>query len=145
MVQSSETLAHTACTQAMRLLPGYLIAFVLAILLASTTPTGTGAGVHQFDLLHPLFSHVHLINGRIVTHEQMDQAAFSAPTPTPSPGTTAFAANPGSATGDGGLGVSPTVPGQTVAILRFETDGWLRFESLVPNGLEEPPPVPPPL
>ena len=129
----------------MRLLPGYLIAFVLATLLASTTPTGTGAGVHQFDLLHPLFSHVHMINGRIVTHEQMDQTAFSAPTPARLPGTTAFSANQGSSAGDGGLGVSPTVPGQAVEILRYETDGWLRFESVVPNGLEEAPPVPPPL
>jgi hypothetical protein len=129
----------------MRQLPGYLIAFVLAALLASTTPAGTGAGVHQFDLLHPLFSHVHLINGRIVTHEQMAQASFSAPTPAPVPGTTAFGANQGSAAGDGGLGVSPTVPGELVATLWDGTPSWLRFESLMPHGLDATPPDPPPL
>src|SRR5579864_7654760 len=69
-VQTSECLAHTRQAGAMRL-PGYLIAFILGLLLATTTPVGTGAGLHQFDLLHPLFSHVHLVNGRIVTHEQL--------------------------------------------------------------------------
>src|SRR5438045_6357708 len=68
-MQATETFGHTASTQAMRL-PGYLIAFVLVLLLASTTPVGTGSGAHQFDLLHPLFSHVHVVDGRVVTHEQ---------------------------------------------------------------------------
>jgi hypothetical protein len=127
----------------MRLLPGYLIACVLATLLASTTPTGTGAGVHQFDLLHPLFSHVHLINGRIVSHEQLAQAAFSAPTP--APGTTALGASPSASAADGGLRVSPTVPGQTISIVWDSPSVRMRLDLVIPNGLEEAPPDPPPL
>src|SRR5262249_11278018 len=137
--------AHTGWTRAMRLLPGYLIAFVLAILLASTTPTGTGAGVHQFDLLHPLFSHVHLINGRIVTHEQMLQFADSAPAPIAAPGTTALGAGQGAGAADGGLGVSPTVPGQTISIVWDSPTVWKWLDAVMPNGVEEAPPDPPPL
>ena len=129
----------------MRLLPGYLIAFVLAVLLASTTPTGTGSGVHQFDLLHPLFSHVHLINGRIVTHEQMLQITDNAPTPVPAPGTTALGASQSAAAVDGGLGVSPSAPGQAISIVWDSPSVWMWFDSVIPNGLEEAPPDPPPL
>ena len=64
-------------------LPGYLIAFVLMLLLAATTPVGTGTGLHQFDLLHPLFSHVHVVNGRVMSHEQMAFEALGTPAPRP--------------------------------------------------------------
>ena len=122
-------------------LPGYLIAFVLGILLSTTTPVGTGAGVHQFDLLHPLFSHVHLVNGRIVTHEQLARETTAQPV---SPGV-----NLGSGTGsnatDGGSGVSPTVP--TVDML---AGGLLPSERVLlePRPLRgrlDAPPDPPPL
>jgi hypothetical protein len=129
----------------MRLLPGYLIAFVLAMLLACTTPAGTGAGVHQFDLLHPVFSHVHLINGRLVTHEEMAQAREGASVPPPAPGKTAFGAGQPAAAADGGLGVSPTLPGWSNAIPWDGAAGRVRFQSVIPHGLKEAPPDPPPL
>ena len=61
-----------------RYLPAHFVVFMLALLLVSTTPMGTGAGVHQFDLVHPLFAHVHLVNGRVLTHEQIDRADATA-------------------------------------------------------------------
>src|SRR5215467_14635179 len=129
----------------MRPLPGYLIAFVLAMLLASTTPAGTGAGVHQFDLLHPVFSHVHLLNGRIVTHEQMAQAIEGTSVPLPPPGKTALGAGQPPAVADGGLGVSPTLPGQSTPVLWDGAAGRVPVELVTPHGLEEAPPDPPPL
>jgi hypothetical protein len=123
-------------------LPGYLIAFVLTLLLASTTPVGTGAGLHQFDLLHPLFAHVHLVNGRLLTHEQM-AAEMAAPTPQV-PGV-AFGSGGGAGSDDGGVGISPTLPGGPPFMTWAAAMGWV-FQGLhVPMGREEPPPDPPPL
>src|SRR5579864_7499576 len=100
-VQPSEALSHTGTTRAMRL-PGYLIAFMLAVLLASTTPVGTGAGTHQFDLLHPLFAHLHLVDGRWLTHEQLAQRVTPVETRT-SPGPALGAGN-SAGSADGALG-----------------------------------------
>src|SRR5262249_26988964 len=57
----------------MRLLPGYSLVFVLVMLLVGTSPIGAGTGVHAFDLVHPLFKHVHFVGGRALTHDQIDQ------------------------------------------------------------------------
>lgn len=135
-----EFFAHTPETQAMRL-PGYLIGFVLAVLLASTTPVGTGAGVHQLDLLHPLFSHLHLVNGRLLTHEQMAEGSEVARPPSRGVGVDAGSAT----TAASGLGVSPTLP--THPVVSFVTAPVTRvgMDALTPAGLEEPPPDPPPL
>jgi len=122
-------------------LPGYLIAFVLGVLLATTTPVGTGGGLHEFDLLHPLFSHVHLVNGRILTHEQLARQADVQPV---RPGVN-LGAGTGAYPTDAGPGVSPTVP--TCDAL---AGGVLPSERVIPEprplrGLEEAPPDPPPL
>jgi hypothetical protein len=69
----------------MRVLPGYTIALLLAVLLVGTTPVGTGVGIHQFDLVHPLFAHVHLVNGRVVTHDQMQRGEATARRGSPGP------------------------------------------------------------
>ena len=122
-------------------LPGYLIAFVLTLLLAVTTPVGTGAGVHQFDLLHPLFSHVHLVNGRILTHEQMAQQSRAQPV---RPGVN-LGSDTSASTADGGPGISPTVPSAdflTAALTPFKR---ILLDPVRPRGREDAPPDPPPL
>jgi hypothetical protein len=123
-------------------LPGYLIAFILTLLLASTTPAGTGAGVHQFDLLHPLFNHMHLINGRLMTHEQM-AAEMAAPT-APLKGV-AFGAGDGSGSDEGGVGLSPTLPSTAPLVIWSAPAGWQVVDGRVPSGRQEAPPDPPPL
>ena len=130
--------AHTPWAQAMRL-HGYLVAFVLAVLLGSTTPVGTGAGVHEFDLLHPLFEHVHLVNGRILTHEQMSRESPLQPV-------RGVALGSGGGSGDdGGLGVSPTIPLQSSLVVPVTGGVGEVLEPLAPRGREDPPPDPPPL
>ncbi len=141
-VHPNKTFAHTPSTHAMRL-PGYVIAFVLTLLLASTTPVGTGAGVHQFDLLHPLFNHMHLINGRLVTHEQMD-AAMAAATAAPPPGV-AFGAGGGAGSDEGGVGLSPTLPTPEPFGTWTIASGWHFLDIRTPTGRQEAPPDPPPL
>jgi len=123
-------------------LPGYLIAFVLVLLLAATTPVGTGAGLHQFDMLHPLFSHVHVVNGRVVSHEQMAFEALG--TTTSAPGV-AFGSGGGAGTDDLGVGVSPTLPLQVMPLIGVMPARWQLVNQEPPVGREEPPPDPPPL
>ena len=93
----------------MRLLPGFSLPLVLAFLLIGTTPTGTGAGLHQFDLIHPLFAHVHIVNGHVLTHDQVQQAAQLDATTTTSPGP-ALGAGSGANQTSIGLGISPVLP-----------------------------------
>ena len=122
-------------------LPAYLIAFMLGVLLATTTPVGTGAGVHQFDLLHPLFSHVHLVNGRIMTHEQMAQQSSAQPVRAG----VNLGADTGASTADGGPGVSPSVPSPELFAAAGLPAERVILEPAPVRGRDEAPPDPPPL
>jgi hypothetical protein len=122
-------------------LPGYLVAFALGILLATTTPIGTGAGVHQFEVLHPLFSHVHLIDGRVVTHQQLERAALAQPL---RPGVN-LGAGDGASAADGGIGLSPTVPIGVPFSAALPAAGVEHGDRPVPGGRTDAPPDPPPL
>jgi hypothetical protein len=125
-----------------RSVPATLVAFVLLLMLSVTTPTGTGDGVHESVLLHPLFSHTHLIGGRLVTHNQMASAA-STTSSEPSKGP-AIGAEAGAAAAVGGLAISPTVPLQDLrlSVTAPHTYPIPRFEQ--PRGLVTAPPDPPP-
>src|SRR5215216_1679487 len=59
-----------------------LIAFLLLLMLWVTTPMGTADGVHSAMLLQPLFSHTHLVDGRIVVHNQVDDTSTTRTTNT---------------------------------------------------------------
>jgi hypothetical protein len=48
----------------MRSLSGILLGYVLSLLLAGTTPVGTGQGAHQNQLLDAVIPHVHFIDGQ---------------------------------------------------------------------------------
>src|SRR5207244_1525170 len=93
----------------MRLLPGFSLPLVLALLLIGTTPTGTGVGLHQFDLIHPLYAHVHIVNGQVLSHDQVPSSPSTA-------GATGTSAGPALGAGSGanqsalGLGISPVLP-----------------------------------
>ena len=123
-------------------LPAYLIAFLLAVLLASTTPVGTGAGTHQFDLLHPLFSHLHLVDGRWLTHEELAKRGAQGETRRSSG--PAFGAGDSAGSADG-LGVSPIGPGDTLRVVLTSPVDFLLDEPRIPSGNMEAPPDPPPL
>jgi hypothetical protein len=118
------------------------IAFLLVVLLASTTPVGTGGGAHQLDLLHPLFSHLHLVNGRLLTHEQVEQDASVERAPASGP---TLGSGSGSSPDGGGAGVSPTLLLPILALATVAPARWPIAAVPRPRGREEAPPVPPPL
>jgi hypothetical protein len=138
-------MAHTQERLFMRHLSGCSIAFVLALLLVSTSPVGTGAGVHQFELLHPLFAHIHIVNGRVLTHEQLLSDQQPSPDPQPFAPGPAFGAGGGGTPADAGLGLGPTLPLIGLVVISALPDAWLSTDSEVPAGREEAPPDPPPL
>ena len=94
-----------------RSLSGSFLAFVLGALLFTTTPIGTGQGVHQGELLHPLFGHVHYVAGRLVTHETQPAVPLA-------PYSSAPAVAAGAASADGGLGlaIGPLLPSGGIGV-----------------------------
>jgi len=122
-------------------LPGYLIAFILGVLLVTTTPVGTGTGLHQFELLHPLFSHVHLVNGRIMTHQQMAQLSRAEPVRAG----VNLGADEGANTTEAGPGVSPTLSSQELVSAQAFPSERVMPEPMPLLGRDEAPPDPPPL
>jgi hypothetical protein len=126
----------------MRLLPGFSFVFVLALLLIGTTPTGTGAGIHQFDLVHPLFSHVHIVNGYVLTHDQIQQGGATPTRTSPGP---ALGAGSGAADGSSALGISPILPTHVMSLVSEVVLPRLAMTLRLPAGrLQESPPHPPP-
>jgi hypothetical protein len=115
------------------------------MLLALTTPIGTGQGVHRALSLHPIFSHTHLVDGQIVSHEQ--EARQLAPDAQSSSHDQA-GASIGAAAGasmTSYVAISPVLP---FADWRLEPDSSLRRalpEARLPRGRVEAPPDPPPL
>jgi hypothetical protein len=130
----------------MRWLPETLLVFVLATLLVVTTPIGTGEGVHQDQILHPVLPHLHMINGRIVSHDEADAAAAAAhsrksPQPTAGPAVGAGAGAP-----EAGLGIAiyPNVP-LSVLVLPVVTVGRAGAANAeLPDEFLDAPPDPPP-
>jgi hypothetical protein len=121
-----------------RTVPATLVAFLLLLTLSATTPTGTGDGVHGSVLLHPLFTHTHLIDGRIVPHNGAAESASSTDGP-------AFGAAAGSATvASDAVVVSPTLPLHSLQLDPPRHDIFPHDRLLRPRGLTLPPPDPPP-
>jgi len=118
------------------------IGFPLLMLLALTTPVGTGQGVHRTLALHPLFSHTHVVDGQVLTHHQID-ASESASSAMADGGASIGAAAGASAAGHV-VAVSPIVPFQD---WRLAPDTGLRrglADAVRPFGRVEAPPDPPP-
>ena len=123
----------------MRLLLGTFVPPLLVALLVVTTPVGTGSSVHQADLLHPLLPHLHLINGKVVTHQAAGENTGTQTTAGP-----AIGGGAGSDAASAGLGLSPTVPSLPQAVLLAVTRTHSAGDLAIPNGREEAPPDPPP-
>jgi hypothetical protein len=123
----------------MRLLLGTFVSPLLVALLVVTTPLGTGDSVHRADLLHPLLPHVHLINGKVVTHQASGDSADTQSTAGP-----AIGGGAGSDAASVGLGLSPTVPALPEAVLLAVPGRSIPVEQSIPTGRVEAPPDPPP-
>jgi hypothetical protein len=122
----------------LRSLAGVLLIYVLAGLLASTSPVGSGRGVHQFQLVDELLPHVHLVNGQRV------EIGAPQPDTTSTSNTPAFGAEAGaSASLVVGVLLTPTTVPLTVN--RLQGERLSAEDAPLPHGRAEAPPVPPPL
>jgi hypothetical protein len=101
-----------------------------------TTPTGTGAGVHDAVLLHPLFSHTHVIDGRIVPHNGAAESTTEGPV--------FGAAASGASVAAEAIVLSPTLPLHSLQLDPPLRDIYPHYQLLRPRGLALPPPDPPP-
>jgi hypothetical protein len=121
-----------------------LASLVLTLMLATTTPAGTGAGIHQFDLLHTLFPHVHVINGYVVLHNQVSEAGPPQAMPAAPRNGIALGAGSGGDAGGRTLGLSPTVPANGVRLSSAAPAWHDTVELPAPQGCVDTPPDPPP-
>ena len=129
----------------MRLWTSLPIAPLLVMLLVVTTPVGTGAGVHEFDLLHPLLPHTHLINGRLVTHDQLEREPASRSAPQAGPVTRSAGADAGAQAADPAFALNPTLSLQGFHLLAATPGQRLHLPTRrPPPSRTEAPPDPPP-
>ena len=125
-----------------------IFGLLLALLLATSTPLGTGHGVHAGQLLESLLPHLHIVDGRLVLHDGPDgdqdaQAPVVRPLPPPQAGP-AIGAGSGADAADGGMGLSPTLPGG-VLVLPLAIARYAREAGHSPLARPaEAPPTPPP-
>jgi hypothetical protein len=92
------------------------VTYILTAMLVMTTPVGTGEGVHEDQILHPILPHVHTLNGQIISHDQADAIAATASRPPlpSSPTGTALGAGTGADAAGLGIALQPTVPQATL-------------------------------
>jgi hypothetical protein len=122
----------------LRSLAGVLLIYVLSGLLASTSPIGSGRGVHQFQLVDELLPHIHLVNGQRV------EVGASQPDTTSTSNAPAFGAEAGaSASLVVGVLLTPAIVPLTVN--RVQGERLSAEDAPLPPGRAEAPPVPPPL
>ena len=136
----------------MRSVLGTLLVFIISGLLVVTTPIGTGEGDHQDVILHPVLPHLHMIDGRIVSHAEADAAAATARM-SPAPRSTGPVVGAGSGAEATGLGVAiyPNVPADGSHPADFSRAGcssrrqtcrasiWTRHPTRLPTSLGSPP------
>jgi hypothetical protein len=130
----------------MRLLAGQLLIPLLATLLVLTTPVGTGQAVHENVLLHPVLPHVHLIDGRIVSDEQLAAARAAAPPDSVTSPQSGPALGAGSGADALGLGLAlgPTLPLSGMSLPSVSQRRLPVSDSALPTEFRDPPQDPPP-
>jgi hypothetical protein len=129
---------------AVRCLSGKLLAFVLASLLMVTTPIGTGEGTHQNELLHPVLPHLHMMNGRIMSHAELDALAARAPDEARRTAGPALGAAAGAEAAGLGVGMYPNLPTWLLVLPTDAVGSAASPNLLIPHEFLGPPPDPPP-
>jgi hypothetical protein len=117
---------------------------MLLLLLSVTTPMGTGDAIHDSVLLHPLFSHSHLVNGRIVSHQQMEEMNARPTRPSSSRGPAIGAGAGASAALADAAAISPAPPWQDAQLDLPLPSGFAPPAGIPLQGVTFAPPDPPP-
>ncbi len=116
-------------------------------MLVVTTPLGTGDSVHQDELLHPVFPHVHLIDGHIVSDYELADAAAEAEThlpPSRPPQRLRLGAGSGADAAGFGLGLVPALPVMGLVLITAPGGRLAAVESRRPSEFRASPEDPPP-
>jgi hypothetical protein len=129
---------------------GQLLGMLVAALLLLSTPVGAGQGLHSGVLLHPILPHVHLLDGRVVTDEQLAAAMAARSTDAlrqPPAGETALGAGSGADAAGLGLAIGPTPPDSSLTAVTPLLEGWLvsrdtTLETQFRDAPQDPPPNP---
>lgn len=125
----------------MRALLGVLLGYLLATLMAATSPIGTGESAHQNQLLDPLIPHVHFVNGQRIA-PGATQSASANTNQTAGP---ALGAGAGAAAASAGVSLTPPMPGVGFALPPMgEPRQLVAGDITAPTGRTEAPPDPPP-
>jgi hypothetical protein len=131
----------------MRSVIGQLVAPLLVLLLAMSTPVATGDAFHQNELLHPVLPHVHMLNGQIVSDQQVAAARLAADAEAAEAqvthGITLGAGIPADAAGLG-IALGPTLPAFAAAFITLPSLELALADSIVPTEYLETPRDPPP-
>jgi hypothetical protein len=130
-----------------RPLLGQLAVQLLVALLVMTTPVGTGEGVHQSELLHPILPHVHTINGRIVSDQQLaiDRVTeAAAATSSEAIGGVALGAGSGADAAGLGIAIGPTLPALEPARVWSAERRLAIVDDIAPSEFRAEPEDPPP-
>lgn len=131
----------------MRSMVGQLVLPLLVVLLAVSTPVATRDAFHQNELLHPVLPHVHMLNGRIVSDQQVSAARIAADVEA-ARAQVGHGVSLGAGTGAdvGGLGIAlgPTLPVIAPLHMMLPRLGFSAAESIAPTEYREAPQDPPP-
>jgi hypothetical protein len=119
------------------------VGVLIAALLLLTTPVGTGQGIHAGVLLHPVLPHVHLLDGRIVSDDQLAAASSDATQRSPTNGP-ALGAGSGADAAGLGIGLGPTLPDGLTAIVALQATRLSAMNGVAPTEFRDIPPDPPP-
>jgi hypothetical protein len=125
----------------MRSLSGILLVYAMSLLLAGTTPVGTGQGAHQNQLLDALIPHVHFIDGQRVEPGARVPVMAS----DDRPAGPALGGGAGASAASAGVSLLP--PPQSIRMLLSpvgERRELIAVDAATPIGRTEAPPDPPP-
>jgi hypothetical protein len=117
---------------------------MLAWLLMVTTPIGTGEGVHQDELLHPVLPHLHMIDGHIESHAEADAAAAPAPAETRRAAGPALGAGAGGEAAGLGVAIYPNLPAWLLVLPTVADGPAAAPNEIMPHEFLDAPPDPPP-
>jgi hypothetical protein len=126
----------------MRALARVFFGYVLTMLLAATSPVGTGQGAHANQLLDSLVPHVHVVNGKIVEAGQTPPVAAGE---MPRPSGPALGAGSGAASAAASVMLTPPIPLEALELITdSERNPVVIGDDALPHGLAIAPPGRPP-
>jgi len=123
----------------LRSLSGVTVLYLLVLLLAGTSPVGTGRGVHRDQLVDLLVPHVHFPEGAAALTDRPPRPLTSDTSSGPSLG-----AGVGADGASLGMALTPPLPGVGQLAIPADARRLECVDALSPGSYADAPPDPPP-